>query len=65
MGFFVDEHHQLKVDGKNVAGLYLLGPLCKPALWECTSLREIREQSQTVAQSISSSFKEEVYEPEF
>jgi uncharacterized NAD(P)/FAD-binding protein YdhS len=31
-------------DGKVSDTLFLLGPMCKATLWECTAVPEIREQ---------------------
>lgn len=36
-------------DGRPVPGLYTLGPLRRPALWESTAIPEIREQAQALA----------------
>jgi len=39
-------------DGKPVAGLYTLGPLRRPALWESTAIPEIRAQAAALASTI-------------
>lgn len=39
----------LGVDGRAVEGLYTLGPLRRPALWESTAIPEIREQAVALA----------------
>jgi uncharacterized NAD(P)/FAD-binding protein YdhS len=36
-------------DGKPVAGLYTLGPLRRPVLWESTAMPEIRAQAAALA----------------
>lgn len=39
-------------DGQPVDGLYTLGPLRRPALWESTAIPEIREQAAALAKSL-------------
>ncbi len=37
-------------DGKTISGLFTIGPLRRPALWESTAIPEIREQALRLAQ---------------
>ncbi|MEO6323032.1 MAG: FAD/NAD(P)-binding protein [Thermoanaerobaculia bacterium] len=39
----------LASDGAPVSGLFTIGPLCRPALWESTAIPEIREQAAALA----------------
>lgn len=42
-------------EGRVSDDLYLIGPMCKAALWECTAVPEIREQVRVVAERLSAS----------
>ncbi len=44
-----DDGALLGVDGNRVEGLYTLGPLRRPALWESTAIPEIRQQAAELA----------------
>ncbi|HYO75142.1 MAG TPA: FAD/NAD(P)-binding protein [Thermoanaerobaculia bacterium] len=44
-----DDGRLLGSDGQPVDGLYTLGPLRRPALWESTAIPEIREQAAALA----------------
>ena len=44
-----DDGRLLGADGQPVDGLYTLGPLRRPALWESTAIPEIREQAAALA----------------
>ncbi|MFD2261329.1 FAD/NAD(P)-binding protein [Lacibacterium aquatile] len=49
-GLLTDEAGALMAaDGKAVEGLYALGPLTKPALWEITAVPDIRTQASQLA----------------
>jgi uncharacterized NAD(P)/FAD-binding protein YdhS len=39
-------------DGHEVADLFVVGTLCKPAFWESTAVPELRTQAATVAEAI-------------
>jgi uncharacterized NAD(P)/FAD-binding protein YdhS len=41
------------VDGQPVDGLYTLGPLRRPALWESTAIPEIRQQAMELAKVLT------------
>lgn len=43
----------LGTDGKPVDGLYTLGPLRRPALWESTAIPEIRQQAAELAKRLA------------
>ncbi|HEX6085582.1 MAG TPA: FAD/NAD(P)-binding protein [Thermoanaerobaculia bacterium] len=47
-----DDGRLLSASGEPVPGLYTLGPLRRPALWESTAIPEIRAQAAALAQSL-------------
>jgi uncharacterized NAD(P)/FAD-binding protein YdhS len=50
LGVETDEHGRLLgADGAPVAGLFTIGPLMRPALWESTAIPEIRAQAAALA----------------
>ncbi|HEX8411226.1 MAG TPA: FAD/NAD(P)-binding protein [Thermoanaerobaculia bacterium] len=48
-----DDGRLLDTHGKPVEGLYTLGPLRRPALWESTAIPEIRDQAAALARALS------------
>ena len=48
-----DDGRLLDAHGQPVDGLYTLGPLRRPALWESTAIPEIREQAAALARRLS------------
>jgi uncharacterized NAD(P)/FAD-binding protein YdhS len=49
-----DDGRLLDQDGQPVDGLFTLGPLRRPALWESTAIPEIREQAAALARTLAS-----------
>ena len=47
-----DDGALLATDGARVEGLFTLGPLRRPALWESTAIPEIREQAAELARRL-------------
>lgn len=50
-----DDGRLVGTDGQPVDGLFTLGPLRRPALWESTAIPEIREQAAALARVLASS----------
>jgi uncharacterized NAD(P)/FAD-binding protein YdhS len=49
-----DDGRLVGQDGQPVDGLFTLGPLRRPALWESTAIPEIREQAAALARTLAS-----------
>jgi uncharacterized NAD(P)/FAD-binding protein YdhS len=48
-----DDGRLVDQQGKSVAGLFTLGPLRRPALWESTAIPEIRDQAAMLAHCLA------------
>lgn len=55
-----DEGNAIDVAGKEVADLFVVGTLRKPALWESTAVPELRMQAATVGERVVAMLRERV-----
>ncbi|HEY0190523.1 MAG TPA: FAD/NAD(P)-binding protein, partial [Kofleriaceae bacterium] len=52
LGVLTGPAHEALAAGSPRPGLYVLGTLCKPRLWESTAVPELRAQAETVARQV-------------